>query len=304
MVRAHWIDVGGMSTGFGAGPSVGDPWLEGLQLDQLKIYEAGKLNETLYRVLKDNIRFPESSLGDMKSQMAACRLAVRRMDELFDKYGRETILDAIAANLRRDRAQVPQRGREAEGRRLRGRLLPRPRRGASATSAFAIHAKVTVDRGSMTIDLSGCSARTQGRRSIRAPTPPHASPTRRSPARSSRSTRARSARSKVIIPEGNIMMARYPAPMAGWSVIVPTVVDTIVKALAPAMTDRVPAGASRAPWRRRRVLRRASEDGAALRGAEHRGRRLGRPAHRGRRIRRRSRSARATCATPRSKASS
>ncbi len=29
MVRAHWIDVGGMSTGFGAGPEVGDPWLEG-----------------------------------------------------------------------------------------------------------------------------------------------------------------------------------------------------------------------------------------------------------------------------------
>ena len=28
-----------------------DPWQEGLQLDQLKIYEEGKLNETLYRVL-------------------------------------------------------------------------------------------------------------------------------------------------------------------------------------------------------------------------------------------------------------
>src|SRR4029077_5231944 len=77
MVRAHWIDVGGMSTGFGAGPTVKDPWEEGLQLDQLKIYERGKLTETLYRVLKDNIRFPESSLGDMKSQMAACRLAGR-----------------------------------------------------------------------------------------------------------------------------------------------------------------------------------------------------------------------------------
>src|SRR6266536_3565012 len=49
MVRAHWIDVGGTSTGFGAGPHVADPWLEGLQLDQLKIYERGKLNETLYR---------------------------------------------------------------------------------------------------------------------------------------------------------------------------------------------------------------------------------------------------------------
>src|SRR5207248_1597385 len=93
--RAHWIDVGGSSTGFGAGASVVDPWSEGLQLDQLKIYEKGKLDETLYRVLKDNIRFPESSLGDMKSQMAACRLAARRMDELFDKYGRDTILAAI-----------------------------------------------------------------------------------------------------------------------------------------------------------------------------------------------------------------
>jgi N-methylhydantoinase B len=45
----------------------------------------------------------------------------------------------------------------------------------------------------------------------------------------------------VIIPEGNIMMARYPAPMAGWSVMLPLVVDTIIKALAPAMKDRIPA---------------------------------------------------------------
>jgi N-methylhydantoinase B len=29
-------------------PEVGDPWLEGLQLDQLKIYEAGVPDETLY----------------------------------------------------------------------------------------------------------------------------------------------------------------------------------------------------------------------------------------------------------------
>src|SRR5437879_12859379 len=42
MVRAHWIDVGGTSTGFGAGPEVPDPWQEGLQLDQLKIYEDRK----------------------------------------------------------------------------------------------------------------------------------------------------------------------------------------------------------------------------------------------------------------------
>ena len=52
--------------------------------------------DALSRASSDNIRFPESSLGDMKSQMAACRLAARRMDELFDKYGRDTVLTAIA----------------------------------------------------------------------------------------------------------------------------------------------------------------------------------------------------------------
>jgi N-methylhydantoinase B len=45
----------------------------------------------------------------------------------------------------------------------------------------------------------------------------------------------------AVIPEGNVMMARYPAPMGGWSLIVPTVVDTIFKALAPAIPDRIPA---------------------------------------------------------------
>src|SRR5437016_10195546 len=96
MVRAHWIDVGGTSTGFGAGPEVPDPWQEGLQLDQLKIHEGGKLNQTLYRVIRDNIRFPESSLGDMNSQIASCKLGIRRLDELVRKYGRETLLRAIA----------------------------------------------------------------------------------------------------------------------------------------------------------------------------------------------------------------
>src|SRR3979409_930192 len=161
MVRAHWIDVGGMSTGCGAGPAVTDPWREGLQLDQLKIYEAGALNETLYRVLKDNIRFPESSLGDMKSQMAACRLAARRMDELFDKYGKDTILAAIA----RIFAETETKCRNVVAR------LPDGTHAAEAAldddglrknEPVRVHAKVTIAKGHMTIDLSGCSGERRG----------------------------------------------------------------------------------------------------------------------------------------------
>jgi N-methylhydantoinase B len=240
MVRAHWIDVGGTSTGFGAGPQVADPWLEGLQLDQLKIYREGTLDETLFRVMKDNIRFPESSLGDMKSQMAACRLAGRRMDELFDKYGRDTILAAIAQifdeteqKCRNVVAQLPDGVSEASAAMdddgvLKGEPVP-------------IHAKVTVANGKMTIDLSGCSK--ERRAGINSRTLAGARVAYKALTGPLDPVNEGSFRAlEVIIPEGNVMMARYPAPMASWSIIVPTVVDTIVRALAPAMRDRVPAG--------------------------------------------------------------
>ncbi len=240
MVRAHWIDVGGMSTGFGAGPTVADPWLEGLQLDQLKIYEAGKLNETLYRVLKDNIRFPESSLGDMKSQMAACRLAARRMDELFAKYGRDTMLAAIArifeeteAKCRNVVSQLADGVYEAQSALDEDGVTP--------SEPVPIRARVTIDKGTMTIDLSGCSQ--ERRAALNSRTLAGARVAYKALTGPLDPVNEGSFRAlKVIIPEGNIMMARFPAPMSSWSVIVPMVVDTIVAALAPAMPQRVPAG--------------------------------------------------------------
>jgi len=240
MVRAHWIDVGGMSTGFGAGPTVADPWVEGLQLDQLKIYEAGNLNETLYRVLNDNIRFPESSLGDMKSQMAACRLAARRMDELFARYGRDTMLAAIArifeeteAKCRNVVSQLADGTYEAEAALDEDGVTP--------GEPVPIRAQVTIDKGRMTIDLSGCSQ--ERRAALNSRTLAGARVAYKALTGPLDPVNEGSFRAlKVIIPEGNIMMARFPAPMSSWSVIVPMVVDTIVTALAPAMPEQVPAG--------------------------------------------------------------
>jgi N-methylhydantoinase B len=240
MVRAHWIDVGGTSTGFGAGPQVADPWLEGLQLDQLKIYREGELDDTLYRVIKDNIRFPESSLGDMKSQMAACRLAARRMDELFDKYGHDTVLAAIDTifdeterKCRNVVAQLPDGVYEASA--------TIDDDGVKKGEPVPIHVKVTVKGSSMTIDLSGCSLERKAginSRTLAGARVAYKALTGPLDPVNEGSFRAL----EVIIPEGNIMMARFPAPMAGWSAIVPTVVDSIVAALAKAMPDKVPAG--------------------------------------------------------------
>jgi N-methylhydantoinase B len=240
MVRAHWIDVGGISTGFGAESHCLDPWQEGLQLDQLKIYEGGKLNELLLKIIRDNIRFPDSSLGDMRSQIAACKLAFRRLDELFEKFGRDPLMAAIkrifAETEQRCRnvvAQIPDGVYEAES------FLDND--GIVKDEKLRLHAKVTVDHGKMTIDLSGCTGERKAginsrtfagaRVAYKALTLPLDSVNEGS-----------FSACEVIIPEGNIMMARYPAPMSGWSTIVPSVVDTIVKALAPAIRDRTPAG--------------------------------------------------------------
>ena len=236
--RAHWIDVGGTSTGFGSGP-VADPWLEGLQFDQLKIYEDGKLNEMLYRMIKDNIRFPESSLGDLKSQIAACRLALRRLDELFRKYGRNTVVAAIA----RIFDETEQRCRNIVAGFKDGTYEARSSidtDGITANQPYNFHVKVVIADGNMTIDLSDCPKERQvgwNARTRAAPRIAYKALTLPQDPVNEGSFRALN----DIIPEGNMMMARYPICMSGWSTYIPTVVDTIVAAVAPAMPERCPA---------------------------------------------------------------
>ncbi|MCC6889586.1 MAG: hydantoinase B/oxoprolinase family protein [Hyphomicrobiales bacterium] len=238
ITRAHWIDVGGMSTGFGASPLVTDPWLEGLQLNQLKIYDAGTLNEPLLAVLRDNIRYAESSLGDLRAQIAACRLGVRRFGELFDKYGSdvvqasiETIFSETEARCRKVVAGIPDGIYQADAVYDDDGLSDEP---------VPIAAKVTVCGGDMTIDLSACSA--QRKAGINARTLAAARVAYKALTEPGMPVNEGSFRAlKVVIPEGNIMMARHPAPMGGWSLIIPTVVDTILRALAPAMPDAIPA---------------------------------------------------------------
>jgi len=237
--RAHWIDVGGMSTGFGAGPQVSDPWLEGLQIDQLKIYEAGKLNETLHSIIRDNIRYPESSMGDLRAQIASCKLGVRRLKELYRKYGRDDLDRCIGQIF----AETEQRCRKVV------ELIPDGVYTAEAAfdddgvalgEPVEIKVAITISGGDMTIDLSGCSSQRQGginARTLAAARVAYKALTEPNTPVNEGSFSAL----LTVIPEGNVMMARHPAPMGAWSLIVPTVVDTIFRALAPVMPRTIPA---------------------------------------------------------------
>jgi N-methylhydantoinase B len=239
MVRAHWIDVGGMSTGFGAGHSAVDPWVEGLQFDQLKIYEGGKVNEMLFRMVSDNIRFPESSMGDLKSQIAACRLGARRLEELFKRYGGETVKAALAKIYE----ETEQKCRNVVAQFKDGVYTAESfldGDGINKQDKIHIKVKVTIERGHMTIDLSGSSPErpvSVNARTSAGPRIAYKALTAPSEPVNEGSFRALN----VVIPEGSIMMARYPTPMSQWSTTINLSVDTILKALAPAMKDKVPA---------------------------------------------------------------
>jgi N-methylhydantoinase B len=239
IIRAHWIDVGGYSTGFGAGSSASDPWLEGLQFNQLKIYEAGKPNETVLALIADNIRYPESSMGDLEAQITACNLGLKRLEELFAKYGQATIEDSIEQIFAQTEAQCRQVIAEFTDGSYE--FSTEFDDSAAATDGpLKIHVKVTIAGSDMIVDLSGCSPQRNSGingRTLAAPYIAYKALTSPVEPVNEGSFRAL----KVVLPEGNFMMAKFPAPMASWSVALPSVIDAILAAMAPARKSMTPA---------------------------------------------------------------
>lgn len=87
---AHHSDVGGIAPGSVAIHAT-EIYQEGLRLPLLKLYEAGRPNETLFRVIERNTRIPTHVMGDIRAQLAACRVAETGLVQLVAKYGAETL---------------------------------------------------------------------------------------------------------------------------------------------------------------------------------------------------------------------
>jgi N-methylhydantoinase B len=92
----HHTDVGGRVPGSNASDST-EIYAEGLRIPPLKLYERGKPNDTLFRIIDRNVRLPGRVLGDIRSQLAACEIAARGMTDLVARYGAngiETLMNA------------------------------------------------------------------------------------------------------------------------------------------------------------------------------------------------------------------
>ncbi len=86
----HHTDVGGRVPGSNASDST-EIYAEGLRIPPLKLYERGRPNQTLHRIIEKNVRVPVRVLGDLRSQLAACEIGARGMAELIARHGADGV---------------------------------------------------------------------------------------------------------------------------------------------------------------------------------------------------------------------
>ncbi|MFD2210779.1 hydantoinase B/oxoprolinase family protein [Virgibacillus halophilus] len=92
--KGHWTEVGGKDPGSFTNDAT-EIYQEGLQLPGVKLFEKGKLNKAVEKIIAKNVRLPKLSIGDMWAQVAALRTGANRFIELCELYDSHTITAVI-----------------------------------------------------------------------------------------------------------------------------------------------------------------------------------------------------------------
>jgi N-methylhydantoinase B len=239
--KGHQADIGGAVAG-GYNPNATEVWQEALRIPPVKVYEKGKLRKDVWDLIFANIRF-DIVKQDMRAQIGSCVVGERRMLHLLEKYGRacfEAHKEALFASTRKmmeaEIATIPNgeyRGESTvyyDGRNLGKR--------------YQIRVKIAVEDKRITFDYSDTDEQSNGfvngtfTSSASAavltflqmvnPDIPH--------------NQGMVEPLSIIIPEGKILNAAYPAATTYGNHLCPPNADAIARALAPVVPERVTAG--------------------------------------------------------------
>jgi len=239
--KGHQADIGGAVRG-GYNPNATEVWQEALRIPAVKIYEKGKLRKDVWNLIFANIRLKIVE-EDIKAQIGACTLGERRLQALVGKYGRDRfeahkqeLFNSTEIMMRKEIQAIPAGIYEGESRVYYD--------GKHIGSEFTVHVKIKVDDDSIEFDFSESSPQTDGfvngtyASSSSAitltflqmvnPNIPH--------------NEGMITPLKYIIPEGIILNAAYPKATTFGNHLCPQIADSIFKALADAVPDRVTAG--------------------------------------------------------------
>jgi len=254
--RAHHADVGGTYPG-----SMGlcrEIYQEGFRIPPARITREGEMDRDILNLLLANVRTPREREGDLGAQVAACHTGAERLREISSRYGLEKaqraareLLDYSDELMRAFLKKVPAGTYEAEdfldndgvGNKpvriavtvtMRGQGKRPPRSGVSAPY-------------SVVVDFSGSDPQVEGSiNAVEAITYSGCFYVFRCLVQEDIPATAGLMRSiKVIAPAGTVVNARPPAAVAGGNVETSQrIVDVLLRALATAVPDRIPAAAS------------------------------------------------------------
>lgn len=93
--RAHHSDVGGMSPG--SMPMAREIYQEGLVIPPVRLVRRGQIVKDVLALILANVRTPEEREGDLTAQIAANRVAEKRLQELVARHGQKPLVAYAAA---------------------------------------------------------------------------------------------------------------------------------------------------------------------------------------------------------------
>lgn len=261
--RAHHADVGGTYPG-----SMGlcrEIYQEGLRIPPVKIMRNGKMQSDMLALLLNNVRTPQEREGDLGAQIAACHTGAQRLREVCGRYGLErartaagALLDYSEEMMRAFLHQVPRGSYRAEDfldndgvstkpvkiavtLKIAGRVLDRGGTGRRPVPRRAVPTR------SVVVDFTGSDPQVEG--SVNAVEAITYSACfyvfRCLLAEDVPATAGLMRPIEMIAPEGTVVNARPPAAVAGGNVETSQrIVDVLLRALAQAIPERIPAAAS------------------------------------------------------------
>ena len=239
--KGHMADIGGNVRG-GYNPNATEVWQEALRIPAVKVYERGKIRQDVWDLIFANVRL-DIVQADMRAEIGSCTVGERRLLALVEKYGLTTFqahTDALMAAtermMRSEISSIPNGTYKGEATVYFD--------GKNPGSTYQIRVTITVHDERIVFDYSDTDAQTNGfvngtyTSSASAtiltflqmvdPLIPH--------------NHGMVAPIEIIIPEGTILNAAYPAATTFGNHLCPPNADAIIRALADVIPDRVTAG--------------------------------------------------------------
>lgn len=91
---AHKPDIGGLVPGTSSGEAR-ELYHEGIQFPPVKVESAGKPNEDITNILRNNSRDPDVTVGDLRGQIGCTKVGKDELLPIFEEYGKETVLTSF-----------------------------------------------------------------------------------------------------------------------------------------------------------------------------------------------------------------